>query len=159
NFNAGATVSALGSTVFISVGNLNLNSGASYPATLGLTTLTLSGGTANFSSGAAIHTATLTQSAGTLTGSDTVTVSGLTTWYGGTMSGTGVTTAQGGLQLGQADTSTHNEILDTRTFNNAGAASWVGSSGSFIQNSICTFNNLLGATLDIQNSLTWSGGQ
>ena len=39
---------------------------------------------------------TLTQSAGTLTGSGTLTVSGLFTWGGGTQGGAGTTIASGG---------------------------------------------------------------
>ncbi len=121
--------------------------------------LALEAGTANFSTGAAVALPALTISGGTLTGSDTVNVSGLTTWTAGTMSGKGVTNANGGLQLGSPAGGSA-DILDTRTLNNAGAASWYG--GQIIQYNSSAFNNLAGASFTTQPVLgggyNWSIG-
>ena len=110
-------------------------------------TLTISSGTVNFSSGTAITLGTLIESGGTLTGSDTVTFSGQTTWTGGTMSGTGTTVADGGLAI---TASSGNTELDYRTLTNAATAT-VNGSGQFLEvGDNAVLNNLLGATFDFQ---------
>ena len=50
------------------------------------------------------------------------------------------------------------EILDTRTFNNAGNALWLSTntSGGFDQLHNSIFNNQSGATFDVESNLTWS---
>ncbi|HYV19767.1 MAG TPA: MopE-related protein [Verrucomicrobiae bacterium] len=78
-------------------GTVNFNAAATV-ASLG-TTLTLSNGTLNLSSGEPIGVTTLNMSAGTLTGSDIVTASGASTWSGGFMGGVGTTTYNGALTL------------------------------------------------------------
>jgi RHS repeat-associated protein len=130
---------------------------ASFSVTAGWTgTITIASpltvtGTANFAGG-------------TITGSSSLTVQGLLTWTNGVMSGTGTTTAAGGLQLGAADDKLDIETLDTRTFNNAGAAVWIGdgffdATGShdhyFNQLNGSAFNNQVGASLTIQNDAHW----
>jgi hypothetical protein len=108
------------------------------------------GGTANLNDGATVTTPSLQLlNDGILTGADTVTVSGMTTWAQGTMSGSGVTNAQGGLVIGADDGTTHDQALDARTVNNAGAAQWLGQDATVFARNGSTFNNLAGATLDI----------
>jgi hypothetical protein len=125
---------------------------------LDLGSLTISAGAPNFSSGSSVRLSSLILSGGVLTGSDNVTVNGPTIWTGGAMSGTGNTTTRGGLTLGAAGTSGHNELLDTRTLTNAGAAVWIGS-GYLEQENGSLFLNLQGATLSIEDDLTVSGDQ
>jgi hypothetical protein len=125
--------------------------GSSVPAT---GAVTLDGGTVIFSTGSAIAATSLTESSGTLTGSDTINVSGLTTWTGGTMSGSGTTAAQGGLQLGASDGTSHYEYLETRTLSNAGSATWVGTE-SLYQSDGSTFANLATGTLNFQANGNW----
>src|SRR5207237_454942 len=105
----------------------------------------LSGGSLSFAAASAINN-TLNVS-GTLTGAGQLDVSGLLTWSGGTMAGTGVTNANGGLTWNGAAT------LDTRTFNNAGAA--VVTVGGVFSNG-AVFNNLAGATFDDRANATFS---
>ena len=106
----------------------------------------------NFSSGAAVAVASLTESAGVLTGSDTVTVSGQTNWSSGVMSGTGDTLVQGGLQP-----SGSTEFLDARTLSNPGAAT-LQSNDVFEQSYGGTIQNLAGATLTILDGVNWLTG-
>ncbi|HEV8062957.1 MAG TPA: DUF4214 domain-containing protein [Gemmataceae bacterium] len=159
NFNG--TVTAIGSAVTAnSDGVLNFTTMIG-SGSVTLQSLTLAGGTVNFSSGATISTGSLTLAAGTLTGSgagiltgsDTVTVTGVLTWIDGTMSGSGTTNlaAGGTLQLGVDEHKVHDQYLDGRTFNNAGVATSVGSLDLFDQQNNSTFNNLAGATLALSN--------
>ena len=123
------------------------------PATLtNVGPITITNGTLNFTTGKTITTTTLTQSAGTLTGSDTVTVSGLLTWSGGTESGTGTTNANGGMTI------TGQPSLDTRTMNNAKTATWNGTAFLLFNGSV--FNNKTGATWNHENDslIAWGGG-
>ncbi len=130
-------------------GTLNFISPATVTAT---GPLTITAGTLNFSTGKAISTTSLTQSAGTLTGSDTVTISGLLTWSGGTESGTGVTNANGGMTI------SGEPFLDTRTLNNAKTATWTGVAFLMLNGSV--FNNQSGATWNHQSDsrLPFDGG-
>ncbi len=160
NFNG--TVTAIGSAVTAnSDGVLNFTTMIGN-GIVALQSLTLAGGTANFSSGAAISTDSLTLAAGTLTGSgagiltgsDAVTVTEVLTWIDGTMSGSGSTNlaAGGTLQLGVDEHKVHDQYLDARTFNNGGVATSVGSLDLFDQQNNSTFNNLAGATLALNNN-------
>ncbi len=127
----------------------------------------ISNGTLNFSTGSSITLGALTMTGGTLTGSDAVTVTGQTVWTGGTMSGTGSTVAQGGLQLGASNGNYHYEYLSGRSFTNAGAGVWTGSTAyyyiynEFYQENASTFTNAQGATLDAQGvaQLYWQDSQ
>ena len=98
---------------------------------------------------------TLSESGGNLTGGGTVTVAGLLTWTGGTMSGSGTTLADGGLELGLNDGKSHDESLDARTLQNAGAATWA-STDEFSQGANSIFQNLAHATLTVQSGVTWN---
>jgi RHS repeat-associated protein len=174
-FAAGAQVLAVGPTLTVTGGGLTFATGATYPPAFTFTnltvsapltfspgaavaavgTLTVTGGTLTFNGGAPITVANLALSQGVLAGSDDMTVTGTLTWTGGTMRGPGgSTTALGGLQLGAADNQSHTETLDSRTLINAGGAVWLGN-GGFNQYG-ATFTNAPGATLDIQNSLSWT---
>jgi hypothetical protein len=136
NFNTGTvnytgTYNVTGGTT-VSGGTANFTAAAT---SVGV--LTITGGTLNLSTGKAVTTKTLTQSAGTLTGTDTLTVSGLVTWSGGTESGTGTTTANGGMAI------SGEPFQDTRTINNSKTAAWSGA--DFLMLNGSTFNNLKGA--------------
>jgi hypothetical protein len=78
-----------------------------------------------------------------------VTVTTQLTWNNsGTMKGTGITVlaATATMSLGGDGT---NEFLDTRTFNNAGKANWLASSGGFGLYNDATFNNQSGGVFTI----------
>jgi hypothetical protein len=113
-------------------------------------TTEVTGGTANFAVDAT--TGPLTFSGGTLIGNGTVTANGLFTWTGATMSGSGRTVANGGLLIGGGGIKT----LSGRTLDNAGAGTWTNA-GVLSFNSGAVFNNLTGATFDIQNDENTSG--
>ena len=144
NLDASSSVSGAGTIEFGGNGTTNFAAGATYNVS-GITTV--DGGTANFSGAAT--TATLTQSAGTLTGTGTVTVSGQTTWTGGTMSGTGSTVADGGLAITVPSTNALN--LTNRTLSNAAAATLSGSFFLEVGNN-AVIDNLGSGTFDVQDA-------
>jgi hypothetical protein len=144
NFTTGTVVAAIGPTLTVSGGGLNFTVAASYPPALDLTSLNISGGTLNWSSGAALSTSSLTLSAGTLTGSDTLTVAGATTWTGGMMSGTGVTEARGGLQISGDKT----KYLQGRALDNHAEGTWSG--GDIHVGYGAQLRNRSGATFEVQ---------
>ncbi|MFZ0817966.1 MAG: choice-of-anchor D domain-containing protein [Candidatus Sulfotelmatobacter sp.] len=130
-------------------GTANFNS----PATLtSVGPINISNGTLNFVTGKTITTSSLTQTAGTLEGSDTLTVTGAITWSGGTESGTGITNANGGMTL------TSEPFLSGRTLNNTGTASWNGL--AFLMENGAVFNNKSGATWnhETDSSIQFEGG-
>jgi hypothetical protein len=146
NFAAGSTYNITGTTII----NTGSNDGAnvvfaSGNKPLAIGSLTIQSGVVNFSTGSTITLATLTQSAGTLTGSDHVVVTGPTTWTGGDMTGSGSTRAAGNLNLGLNDGGWHQERLGARTFINARAATWAGA-GELDLDTGSTFINQLGST-------------
>ena len=146
---SGSIISGAG-TVEIGGGTVNVNAGSTYNVS-GLTTI--NSGTVNFNSGNNITTGTLTQSGGTLTGSDTVTVSGLLTWTGGTESGTGTTVANGGLAITASNAAF--TILDGRTLTNAVTATVNGIGNQYLDiGDNAVLNNLPGATFDFQADVT-----
>ena len=59
------------------------------------------------------------------------------------MSGSGSTVSEGTLSLGGS--SSNAEVLDVRTLDNAGSASWGGNSGSFTEQYGANFTNETGA--------------
>jgi hypothetical protein len=85
---------------------------------------------------------TLAQTGGTITGPGTVTVDGSWNWTGGTMSGAGHTVNNGTATLGAVS---FGPTLDTRTVDNAGAATLPGTVINFAN--LATWNNLPGSTL------------
>jgi hypothetical protein len=109
-------------------------------------------GTINFSTGKTITATTLTQSAGTLEGTDTLTVTGATTWSGGTQSGAGITNAEGGMTI------TGEPFLSGRTLNNIKTATWDGI--AFLMEDGAVFNNKPGATWNHENdsNIQFEGG-
>jgi uncharacterized repeat protein (TIGR01451 family) len=88
--------------------------------------LDVSGGTLTLSSGDTIAPTTLTQTSGTITGSDPINVSGLTTFNGGVQSGTGTTTTSGGVEFGGAAFKT---ISRAFTIPNGQSADFIGTGG------------------------------
>jgi hypothetical protein len=142
-----ATASVIGDgNVVFSGGTVNVDGG--YSITGGLT---VSGGTINFDVN--VNLSALTLSGGALSGVGDVTVAGLLTWTGGTMSGHGQTDANGGLVI----SGNNNKVLDSRTLNNAGAGIWSGT-GNVANSNDAVFNNLAGASFDVQGDATFGGG-
>ena len=99
---------------------------------------------------------TLIMTAGTLRGEGTFTIGQSLEWSSGKMSGPGRTVSQGEFLL---DGTTARRISDDRIFDNAGALTWAGI-GSIGIESGGVFNNLAGATMDLQADafFTKSGG-
>jgi Abnormal spindle-like microcephaly-assoc'd, ASPM-SPD-2-Hydin len=130
-------------------GTANFNSGAT-PTSVG--PINISNGTLNFVTGKTITTSSLTQTAGTLEGTDTVTVTGAITWSGGTESGTGTTNANGGMTLSSEP------FLSGRTLNNTGTANWDGL--AFLMENGAVFNNKAGATWnhETDSDIQFEGG-
>jgi len=115
-FNSGSDVTAAG-RVQLSGGVTNFNPGSTFTIA-GHTEL--AGGTHTFNNTAELNTLTIS-GAGFLAGPGTINVRGFLNWAHGTMSGSGVTNALGGLTI------TGNRFLtDTRTLNNAAAATFNG---------------------------------
>ncbi len=103
--------------------------------------IALSAGTLSLSSQSSI-TNTLTIAGGNLSGAGAVNVNSLL-WSVGTMTGPGTTTVvPGGTMTLRAN---GDRLLDGRTLNNAGAATWTGSGDILLANG-AAFNNLAGAT-------------
>ena len=115
------------------------------------TTLTVTLGNLNLASGEAIALTTLTLTTGTLSGSDNVTVTGLMTWSGGTMSGSGVTTIAAG---GTLDFLGAVKTLDGRTLNNAGTATVSGPAVTLTMANGAIFNNQASGSFEVQNDST-----
>ena len=147
NFTSGSTYNITGSTTIDTSGGSGDN--VMFPAgsnVSSLGNLSIDTGEVDFNTGNTITVPSLTQSSGTLNGSDAVVVTGATVWTGGSMTGTGSTTAMAGLTLG-ADGDPHDEEnLDARTLVNVGAATWVGGGeididwgGNFINQAGATF--------------------
>ncbi|MGC1607087.1 MAG: SBBP repeat-containing protein, partial [Candidatus Acidiferrum sp.] len=166
---SGATVNYTGSSYNIAGGTVASGGTANFTAPGVVTNagpLTISGGTLNFSTGNAIATTTMNQSAGTLAGTDALTISGLLTWSGGTESGTGTTTANGTTMVNGVATAvvfppSSNVSLTGRTFTNNGLAVWqTGTAGQFVFGSGAQWTNAASSTWNFQNdtSLVNGGG-
>jgi hypothetical protein len=139
-----------------SVGNGTVNFNAAATVTSLGTALAITGGTLNLSSGEPIAITTLTQSAGTLTGSDIVTASGASTWSGGFMGGVGTTTYNGALSLlGPTKVLQGGRHLTTN-----GATTWTGTGDIQTCQSGLTCVIVNAGTWDIQNNqaINASGG-
>jgi uncharacterized repeat protein (TIGR01451 family) len=142
NFEAGSTVTGSGTLVLGATVNFNAGSIASTTAPV-----LVNGGTTSFQTGVAVSMSSLTQTAGTLQGSDTINISGVFNWSGGTQNGPGTTNANGGFNLtGGAN------LNNGRTLNNA-ATGVISGGGFYNGGNGAVFNNLPGATLDLQNDL------
>src|SRR5262249_52951638 len=129
--------------------------------------LTITGGALNFTTGGAISTASMTQSGGTLAGSDSLTISGLLTWSAGiqctgfssgacvTGSPNATTTANGGIGFPVSAS----PQLNGRTLSNTGTANWTGATGEMFMSNGAQVNNPANATWKFQNdSLIVNGG-
>jgi hypothetical protein len=148
NFNLGSSYTVTGSSTF-SGGTTTFNS--SVAAVSGA--VTINGGVANVNQN--LSTTTLNLFFGTLGGSGTVDVSGLTTWSGGNMSGSGITNANGGLAL----TGFRVDLLNSRTINNAGPATFNGTANGFVSaDGLTVFNNLATGSFTIDGNNDYSGG-
>ncbi|MCI0358367.1 MAG: hypothetical protein L0211_07790, partial [Planctomycetaceae bacterium] len=152
DFNAGADITVAGLALHAGTGTTNFNAGSSY--TVSGTTQIING-THNFNSTA--NTTTLLMTGGLLGGSGTFNVSGLTTWSGGpgvfsTMAGPGATNANGGLTM-----SGNLLLLDGRTLNNAGAATYNGIANNTLSVGSATFNNLATGTFTIDGNNNFLG--
>lgn len=149
-FESGSTYS-VGEVTLISGSNVTFEAGADVSLS---DTLMIEGGSLNLSSGTDFIVATYVHSNGTLTGSDDLTVTGPMTWARGILRGTGVVNANGGLALTALTTVT---LTDTRTLNNADEATWDGP-GNFSLGGNAIFNNLEGATFEIQTAADMGSG-
>ena len=142
-----------GTQTTITTGTVNFNAAATVTG-VG-TTLTVSGGTLNLSSGEPINVTTLTQSSGTLGGSDTVTATGPSTWSGGTMAGNGATPPSGTtIYSGALSISGINahDLTSGRQLNTNGTTTWTGTSDlrTCGNSQTCVITNT--GTWDIQNN-------
>ncbi|MCI0394770.1 MAG: hypothetical protein L0322_07495, partial [Chloroflexi bacterium] len=105
----------------------------------------LTGGILTIHPGATANTGSYSQSNGILGGAGDFTVAGLLSWSGGIMDGPGTTHANGGMFLTGIAAKTWR---NGRVVNNSGLAVW--NSGSLLGISGAAFNNLAGATFDMQ---------
>jgi hypothetical protein len=105
----------------------------------------ISSGTVNVTEDASVGS--LTMSGGTLTGDHDLTA-GTINWSGGTMSGSGSTTATDAVNF----TGSSQMVLQDRTFNNAGTATWNRTGYLNLQTASTVFNNQVGATFTVQSS-------
>jgi hypothetical protein len=144
--NINGTYNITGSTSFTG-GTANFNAAATV-ISVG-STMTITSGTANFSSGDAIDIMNLTISTGTLSGSDTVTVSGLFNWTGyGWVAGTGAFTTTGTTTISGTISGC---ALSGRTWTQSGTATITGSSNlRMIYGAI--LNNTVGGIFNLNSS-------
>jgi len=110
--------------------------------------VSIRGGTANFSNLEGVITVKKITLFGTLTGTSDLRVTGQLDWTGGTMSGTSSTTILPGAVMNISGTNI--KYWSQRTINNAGTVTWTGNS-DIAAGFNATFNNLANATFDIQN--------
>ncbi|HET8945508.1 MAG TPA: hypothetical protein VFQ07_00860, partial [Candidatus Polarisedimenticolia bacterium] len=147
SYNAGTqtTMASAGSTV-------NINPSATVTS-LG-TTLAVSNGTLNLSSGEPIGITTLTMSGGVLGGADTVTVSGPSTWSGGTMQGAGTTPPTGTTIFNNAlaISGAAKQLQSGRRLETNGTTTWTGTGdiATCTSGHTCVIANT--GTWDIQNN-------
>jgi fibronectin-binding autotransporter adhesin len=113
-------------------------------------TTTVSAGTVTFAQ--PVTLGALTVSGGTLTVDGDLTVSGLLTWTGGTMNGSGTTFAQGDISI----SGNNGKALAGRTLENAGTATWTGTSGITLSNNAVVTNDA-GALFDARSDVAISG--
>ncbi len=112
--------------------------------------LLVGGGIINLSSGDAIEVASVTLAGGSLTGADTVTAPSVS-WSGGRLEGTGVLNIADGGQLRMEGPAS--KALMSSTINNHGTITWSG--GGMASGFGAVLNNLAGATFDIASDGTW----
>jgi YVTN family beta-propeller protein len=174
-FNIGGIYNLSGSSTTVHGGTINFTN----PSDKTIGTLTIDGGTANFSGTpggpfAVSATTAGLSGTGTLTGSDTLTASGALTWSGGTMAGTGTTVAQGGLALTGDVTlnrtlniSGMSTIQGDFTINGTGTLANAGTLTKTTGNGIATINpifnntgtlNIVSGTLQLAGTGTSTGG-
>ena len=116
-------------------------------------TFVLSNGTLTIADSSTVS-GPFTLSGGSLRGSGVVTVNGPMSWTGGSMRDTGVTNANAGMQIANTGSI---QLLENRTLNNAGIATWIGA-GAMSNAPGATVNNLAGATFDVQTAGDLTGG-
>lgn len=95
-----------------------------------------------------VITNTLTQSGGSILGTGEISAQNSVIWNGGFMLEVGTTTipSSGNLSIGGSQ----NKVMTGRTLNNSGASTMTGSGDLFLNNG-SVFNNLAGATFDVQS--------
>jgi hypothetical protein len=153
-----ATVSGAGSVIFDSetFTGLSIVIGGTYDVS-GLTTFRdTAGGAPNVTFTGSVEMGALNMGSGTLRTYGVVTVDGPLNWTGGALGGRGQINADGGLVISGNSGMT----LSGVTLNNAGAATWsgTGSPANISGNNGAVFNNLAGATFEIQGDATFGGG-
>lgn len=144
----GPTVDVLGT--YDITGTTTIKGDATFTGTLTSLGSTVNiSGTANIAKSVSIPTLNL--DGGTLTGPAALTVTSTLNWLGGgSMRGTGSTTLANGATLNLGGDAT-TEILDSRTFNNAGTAYWKTGSSNFELDDGAKFNNESGANFNAQS--------
>jgi hypothetical protein len=141
--NAGSAITGLGTLFFSGSGVITV------AGTVMSRNTTVTSTTVDFLSNVDLPSLTLN---GTLAGPGTVTVDGLLTWVAGSMSGAGLTQANGGL----AFSGSQGVVLDGRTLDNRGTATWTGT-GSISLRDGAVFDNLPGATFDVRTDASFAG--
>ncbi len=138
-----STYNVTGTTTVAGVSPITFNV-ASTVTSIG-SSLVVSGGTVNFNSGSVITPTTMNMTGGTVGGSDVITVSGLFTFNGGTLGGSGAFNANGGIEM-----SSGTRTLDTRTLHNGGTATFSAVGYFYLANG-GLFDNKVGAAFDAQS--------
>jgi hypothetical protein len=154
-FNAGGSatgdfVAASGAAIEFNGATYTLNTGADLS---GAGFVRLSSGTLTIANAVSAERFEITS--GTLNGTGTLTVSNLLNWSGGTMGGSGATTIPVGANA--VITGSVTKLLDARTLNLQGTATWTGTGGLGLQNAAVINNS---GSFDMQGDLNLlaSGG-
>jgi Domain of unknown function DUF11/PKD-like domain len=110
--------------------------------------VTITTGTLDLSSGTTLTLANVTQSGGTLTGTDQLDITTAYAWNGGTLSGAAVLNVNPGATLTMSTATA--KSLSARTLTNSGTATWSGGTISSGQGAV--LNNQGGATFTIDGA-------
>ena len=156
-FNLSGSITGTGTGTIEIAGVVNITGTFTFPGTISITGINY--GRLNLSTNSTtvnIGILNMSDTNGTLMGPGHLTA-GTINWSRGTMSGTGSTTASSALNFTGSDLI---QLIDGRTFNNAGAATWNRTGELYINPLTTNFNNQLGATFTVQSSGSYivSGG-
>jgi hypothetical protein len=155
---AGAALNLTADTYTLDMGSEVTGPGALFFSGTGLITVagtvmpgntTVTSTTVNFLSDVNLPSLTLN---GNLEGPGTVTIAGLLTWVAGSMSGPGLTLADGGI----AFSGSQGVILNGRTLDNRGTATWTGTGSISLRNG-AVLDNLPGTTFDVRTDASFAG--
>jgi hypothetical protein len=116
-------------------------------------TLTILGGTANFSGTGLVSPAFFNLSSGILGGTSTVTANNLMNWTGGTMTGSGRTIIPAGVTLNVANPAL--VFIQTRTLENGGTILWTGAANLGLSSG-AVITNRAGALFHVQSPASFT---